>query len=225
MNKLNGYWLRKKENEELSTSARLYRNSMRPEEQLDEMYEVMQNVGLGEEFDPDNLSTLFADFSNDEKMYPSMMKPELRKLWDQRKQQMEQIQERQKNAKRQLHAQFMTRNPELSLAKKLRKTEYGQGLMAEMATKQPRNPETGTGQTITDEQKRDSVNMGPIQQFETKPFTVPDMNEPFSLVATERDKNGRIIKKALALTPQPILREYEYDNNGRLSKVLCEGAI
>uniref|UniRef100_UPI0025BCA850 hypothetical protein n=1 Tax=Desulfovibrio sp. UCD-KL4C TaxID=2578120 RepID=UPI0025BCA850 len=225
MNRLNSYWLRKKENEELSTSARLYRNSMRPEEQLNEMYEVMQNVGLGEEFDPDDLSTLFADFSNDEKMYPSMMKPERRKLWDQRKQQMEQIQERQKNAKRQLHAQFMVKNPELPLAKELRKTEYGQGLMAEMATKQPRKPETGTGQTITDEQKRDSVNMGPIQQLETKPFTVPDMDEPFSLVATERDKNGRIIKKALALTPQPILREYEYDNNGRLSKVLCEGAI
>ncbi len=225
MNRLNSYWLRKKENNELSTSARLYRNSMRPEEQLDEMYEVMQNVGLGEEFDPDDLSTLFADFSNDEKMYPSMMKPERRKLWDQRKQQMEQIQERQKNAKRQLHAQFMVRNPELPLAKELRKTEYGQGLMAEIATSQPRKPETGTGQTITDEQKRDSVNMGPVQQFETKPFTVPDMDEPFSLLATERDKNGRIIKKALALAPQPILREYEYDNNGRLSKVLCEGSI
>ncbi|WP_085102772.1 hypothetical protein [Desulfovibrio gilichinskyi] len=38
-------------------------------------------------------------------------------------------------------------------------------------------------------------------------------------------KNGRIIKKALALAPQPILREYEYDNNGRLSKVLCEGSV
>ncbi len=225
MNRLNSYWLRKKENNELSTSARLYRNSMRPEEQLDEMYEVMQNVGLGEESDPDDLSTLFADFSNDEKMYPSMMKPERRKLWDQRKQQMEQIQERQKNAKRQLHAQFMVINPELPLAKELRKTEYGQGLMAEMATSQPRKPETGTGQTIIDEQKRDSINMEPVQQFETKPFTVPDMDEPFSLLATERDKNGRIIKKALALAPQPILREYEYDNNGRLSKVLCEGSI
>ncbi|SDL49013.1 RHS repeat-associated core domain-containing protein [Maridesulfovibrio ferrireducens] len=225
MNRLNSYWLRKKDRGELSAGARLYGKSMKPEAQLEEMYEVMQNVGLGEELDPEDMSSLFAEFSNDEKMYPSMMPPERRSLWEQRKRQMEQIQERQKNAKRQLHAQFMMKNPELPLAQELRKTEYGQELLTEIAMNQPRQPETGTGQNIVDEQKRDSVDMEAVEQFETKPFIVPGMEAPFSLLATERDENGRIIQKALALAPKAIMREYEYDNGGRLSKVLCDESI
>ncbi|MBI9111739.1 hypothetical protein [Maridesulfovibrio ferrireducens] len=40
-----------------------------------------------------------------------------------------------------------------------------------------------------------------------------------------KTEDGRIIQKALALAPKAIMREYEYENGGRLSKVLCDESI
>ncbi|OEU66955.1 MAG: hypothetical protein BA863_11890 [Desulfovibrio sp. S3730MH75] len=88
-----------------------------------------------------------------------------------------------------------------------------------------REPETGTGENIFDEQERDSADVKAVSNYRTKQFNLPDTDNPFSLLATDRDENGRIEHIALAISPETVIREYQYDGAGRLSKVTCGASV
>ncbi|SDK73687.1 RHS repeat-associated core domain-containing protein [Maridesulfovibrio ferrireducens] len=220
-----GYKLREKEGKDIPINVRLYKNSLPPEDILEMMYDVMPNSILEGPEEMDSPYYCLKEFPAHERMYPSMMSPERRALWERKLREMEYEKEYLKKTKRNLHAKFISQNPELPLVKDLRNTQYGQELLAEVARNQPRQPETGTGENIRDEQKRDSVDVEAVEAYQTKSFLIPDSEEEFSLLATERDDNGRIIYTGIVLDPEPIEREYEYDNGGRLSKVLCDNAV
>ena len=88
-----------------------------------------------------------------------------------------------------------------------------------------REPEVGTGENIFDEQKRDSADVNPVSNYRIKQFALPNSDDVFSLLATDRDENGRIEHIALAISPETVIREYQYDGAGRLSKVTCGKSI
>ncbi|MBI9111614.1 RHS repeat domain-containing protein [Maridesulfovibrio ferrireducens] len=161
---------------------------MPPEDILEMMYDVVPNSILEGPEEMDSPYYYLKEFPAHERMYPSMMSPERRALWERKLREMEYEKEYLKKTKRNLHAKFIIENPELPLVKDLRKTQYGQELLAEVERNQPRQAENGTGENI-------------------------------------RDENSRIIYTGIVLDPEAIEREYEYDNGGRLSKVLCDNAV
>ncbi len=220
-----GYKLRPKEGKEIPINVRLYKNSIPPEDILEMMYDVVPNSILEGPEEMDSPYYALKDFPAHERMYPTMMSPERKALFERKLREIEYEKEHLKKTKRKLHAKFIIENPDLPLVKDLIKTEYGQELLAEVAKDQPRQPETGTGEDIYDEQQRDAVDITSVDPYQTKVFTIPNTGEEFSLLATERDINGRIIYTGLAIDPQAVEREYEYDNGGRLSKVICENAV
>ncbi|WP_291330216.1 RHS repeat-associated core domain-containing protein [Desulfovibrio sp. UCD-KL4C] len=220
-----GYRLREKEGKDIPINVRLYKNSTPPEDILEMMYDVVPNSILEGPEEMNSPYYALKDFPAHERMYPSMMSPERKALFERKLREIEYEKEHLKKTKRKLHAKFIIENPDLPLVKDLIKTQYGQELLAEVAKDQPRQPETGTGENIYDEQERDSVDMTSVDPYQTKVFTIPNTGEEFSLLATERDDNGRIIYTGLAIDPQAVEREYEYDNGGRLSKVICDNAI
>ncbi|MBI9112829.1 RHS repeat-associated core domain-containing protein [Maridesulfovibrio ferrireducens] len=220
-----GYKLREKEGKDIPINVRLYKNSLPPEDILEMMYDVVPNSILEGPEEMDSPYYCLKEFPAHERMYPSMMSPERKALWESKLREMEYEKEYLKKTKRNLYAKFISENPELPLVKDLRNTQYGQELLAEVARNQPRQPETGTGEHIYDEHKRDSVDVEAVESYQTKWFMIPNSEEEFSLLATERDENGRIIYTGIVLDPEPIEREYEYDNGGRLSKVLCDNVV
>ncbi len=220
-----GYKLRQKEGKDIPINVRLYKNSIPPEDILEMMYDVVPNSILEGPEEIDSPYYALKDFPAHERMYPSMMSPERKALFERKLREIEYEKEHLKKTKRKLHAKFIIENPDLPLVKDLIKTEYGQELLAEVAKDQPRQPETGTGEHIYDEQQRDNVDITSVDPYQTKVFTIPNTGEEFSLLATEHDDNGRIVYTGLAIDPQAVEREYEYDNGGRLSKVICENAI
>ena len=220
-----GYKLRPKEGKEIPINVRLYKNSIPPEDILEMMYDVVPNSILEGPEEMDSPYYALKDFPAHERMYPSMMSPERKALFERKLREIEYEKEHLKKTKRKLHAKFIVENPDLPLVKDLIKTEYGQELLAEVAKDQPRQPETGTGENIYDEQQRDAVDITSVDPYQTKVFTIPNTGEEFSLLATEHDDNGRIVYTGLAIDPQAVEREYEYDNDGRLSKVICDNSI
>ncbi len=220
-----GYKLRLKEGKDIPINVRLYKNSIPPEDILEMMYDVVPNSILEGPEEMDSPYYALKDFPAHERMYPSMMSPERKALFERKLREIEYEKEHLKKTKRKLHAKFIVENPDLPLVKDLIKTEYGQELLAEVAKDQPRQPETGTGENIYDEQQRDAVDITSVNPYQTKVFAIPNTGEEFSLLATERDGNGRIVYTGLAIDPQAVEREYEYDNGGRLSKVICENSI
>ncbi|NDV25428.1 RHS repeat-associated core domain-containing protein [Desulfovibrio sp. JC010] len=88
-----------------------------------------------------------------------------------------------------------------------------------MTSFKPRTPSTGTGANLFDEFERDDVDYSPEDAVRVTPFAVPGVSEPFSVLATKRDENGRIVERALEYENFTQHFRYEYDAGGRLHKV------
>ncbi|WP_031481664.1 RHS repeat domain-containing protein [Maridesulfovibrio frigidus] len=222
MSDLDGYYLRKKEQSELHMGEILYHKSMKPEEKLEKLYEIVEPMEFGVDPNANYQQRFFSEFNNSERMYPKMLKGQRKSLWDRRYSEMEDLIETRNKAKSQVHTNFMLSNPELELVKDLHNTEYGKGLMAEVARNQRRRPESGTGESIHDELERDSVDMEAIPQFQSKPFMIPGKDESFAKLDLERDDNGRVIRRSFDVYPIKIEYRYEYDGEGRLKNVYCD---
>ncbi|WP_163292494.1 RHS repeat-associated core domain-containing protein [Desulfovibrio sp. JC022] len=82
-----------------------------------------------------------------------------------------------------------------------------------------RTPQTGTGENLFDEFERDNVEYSPEDAVRVVPFIVPGTSEPFSVLATGSDENGRIIERLIAFENFTQKLKYEYDAGGRLHKV------
>ncbi|NDV28468.1 RHS repeat domain-containing protein [Desulfovibrio sp. JC010] len=83
----------------------------------------------------------------------------------------------------------------------------------------PRVPQSGTGVDLFDEFERDNVEYNPEDAVRVTPFIVPGTSEPFSMLATMRDENGRIAGRLVAFDNFTQRLRYEYDAGGRLHKV------
>ncbi|SME88465.1 hypothetical protein [Desulfovibrio gilichinskyi] len=172
-----GYKLREKEGKDIPINVRLYKNSIPPEDILEMMYDVVPNSILEGPEEMDSPYYALNDFPAHERMYPSMMSPERKALFERKLREIEYEKKYLKETQRKLHAKFIIENPDLPLVKDLIKTQYGQELLAEVTKDQPRQSETGTGANIHDEQQRDAVDVSVMEAYQTKTFTIPQSED------------------------------------------------
>ncbi|GEM_PF-1032108 len=212
----NDFRLRPKSKADLSLALRMYGENEPPEMQIENMWEVYSpSTGMVlADSCPD-----FSEFSRGERMYPDMMEPEVKARWDEKNKELELGKERYAWRKRLAHVRFLRENPDLPLAQELAQTDYGKALLEEFAPKQPRQPQSGTGKDLHDEFERDGVEFNPEEPVCVIPFAVPGSAEPFSVLATARDEDGRIVEKLYSLEPKDHHVHYEYDAGGRLCAV------
>ncbi|WP_031484236.1 hypothetical protein [Maridesulfovibrio frigidus] len=124
----NDYILQRKKWEDLNSSLRMYGTSEPPEMQLENMWEVVSR-STGEKLEMVEVD--FSEFSSSDRMYPSMMKPEVKRRWDMKKQEWEDQLDRYKRIERMARAEFLLDNPDLPVAQDLAKTNYGKELVSE----------------------------------------------------------------------------------------------
>lgn len=212
----NDFTLRPKRREDLSLALRMYGENESPEVQVEHMWEVYSpsTAAVLHEPKPD-----LSGFSRGERMYPSMMDPETKVRWEQKQKEWEIAKERYEWRKRLAHFRFMRDNPDLKLAQDLAQTGYGKKLIEDFSPKQPQQPQPGTGQDLHDEFERDGVEFDPEAALRITPFMAPGSEKPFSVLATERNEDGRIVEKLCSLEPKDHHLNYEYDAGGRLHKV------
>ncbi|MFW5500728.1 MULTISPECIES: RHS repeat domain-containing protein [unclassified Maridesulfovibrio] len=212
----NDFRLRPKSRKELGLALRMYGENEEPHLQIENMWEVYSpSTGMALlEPKPD-----FSEFSRGDRMYPSMMKPETKIRWEQKNKEWEIEKERYVWRKRLAHLRFMRENQDLPLVQALAQTDYGKSLVEEFSARQPQQPQTGTGENLHDEFERDGVEFDPESSIRVTPFTVPGMEEPFSVLATARDEDGRIVEKLCSLEPKDHHVHYDYDAGGRLCAV------
>ena len=209
----NDFTLRPKRRDDLSLALRMYGENESPEVQIEHMWEVYSpsTAIILHEPKPD-----LSEFSRGERMYPSMMDPETKERWEQKQKEWEIAKERYEWRKRLAHFRFMRDNHDLKLAQDLAQTEYGKTLIGEFFSKQP---QAGTGGNLHDEFERDGVVFDAEDSLRIIPFTAPGSEKPFSVLATERNEDGRIVEKLCSLEPKDHQLQYEYDAGGRLHKV------
>lgn len=82
-----------------------------------------------------------------------------------------------------------------------------------------RTPQTGTGADLFDEFERDNVEFNSGDDVRVTSFTVPGTSDPFSMLRTKCDGNGRISERQIAFGNFNQDLKYEYDEGGRLHKV------
>ncbi|WP_163350130.1 RHS repeat-associated core domain-containing protein [Desulfovibrio sp. JC010] len=211
--------LRRKNRKDLSVGLCLYGEKEAPEMQLEHMWEVVDIYTGAKLVEP---KRDLSGFEDGEIMYPSMRKPEVQARWSLMEREWEEAMERYNWIKRAAHARFMFANQDMKLAQDLARTEYGQALIEEFAPRQqpePQQPQAGTGEDLHDEFERDGVEFDPEDGVRIIPFAAPDTEEPFSVLATARNEDGRIFEKLQTLEPLNHHLHYEYDAGGRLHKV------
>ncbi|WP_031481524.1 RHS repeat-associated core domain-containing protein [Maridesulfovibrio frigidus] len=224
MGTLSDFILKEKKWDDLSLSLRMYGKNEPPEMQLENMYELVSRAN-GTRFEEPRFEQ--SEFSHSDRMYPSMMKPEVKSRWDQQKRSYEQERDQYKKIKRFAHANFMSENPSHPLTQGLTKTSYGQEVYSELEQlmrhqnqqrqqgQQHSGPQSGTGKSIHDEMKRDSVDLRGATDQLVK-FTSPESDEVFAALATERDETGRVVDKSFASAESQHELNYKYDSEGRL---------
>ena len=82
-----------------------------------------------------------------------------------------------------------------------------------------RTPQIGTGADLLDEFERDNVDFNSSDAVRVTPFSVSGTSEPFSMLRTKCDGNGRIAERQFAFDNFTQDLKYEYDEEGRLHKV------
>ncbi|WP_051677131.1 RHS repeat domain-containing protein [Maridesulfovibrio frigidus] len=234
MSEFSNYVLQEKKWDDLSLSLRMYGKNEPPEMQLENMYELVSRAN-GARFEEPRFDQ--SEFSHSDRMYPSMMKPDVKSRWDQQKRSYEQERDQYKEIKRFAHANFMSENPSHPLTQGLAKTSYGQQVSSEreqlmrqqsqqrqqnQQTRHNSGPQSGTGQSIHDEMQRDSVDLRGAKDQLVK-FTSPETNEVFAALSTERNETGRIVNKAFASTESQHELNYKYDSEGRLITAYYSG--
>jgi hypothetical protein len=230
MNAAQRFELRKKAWKDMEIGVRMYGENEPPEMQLENMWEVVDCYSGEKCVEP---RRDLSGFERGDILYPSMRSPEVQARWERNKREWEEAIERYQRIKRTAHARFMFENPDLKLAQDLAKTDYGKELAAEFGrpAKQPQQsrphqarpehpaPQPGTGPDLHDEFEHDGVEIDPEVSVRVTPFVAPGNEEPFSVLATERDEDGRIVQKLCSLEPINHYLKYEYDQGGRLHKV------
>ncbi len=237
MSGLANYVLQEKKWDDLSLSLRMYGKNEPPEMQLENMYELVSRTN-GARFEEPRFDQ--SEFSHSDRMYPSMMKPEIKSRWGQQKRNYEQHRDQYKKIKRFAHANFMSENPGHPLTQGLAKTSYGQEVYSELEqlmrqqcpqSQQSRQgqqnrhnsgPQSSTGQFIHDEMQRDSVDLRGAKDQLVK-FASPETNEVFAALSTERDETGRIVDKGFESTASQHELKYKYDSEGRLTTTYYSG--
>ena len=219
--------LQKKRWEDLNPSVRMYGTSEPPEMQLDNMWEVVSR-STGERLHM--TETDFSEFSSSDKMYPSMMKPDVKRRWDMKQQKWKNQKEKYNRIERMARAQFVLENPDLKLAQDLAKTSYGKDILSEAMRSDSVRPATGTGDDLHDEFERDGVSAKSDENISDEnikmtPFAVAGMQDPYATLTTARDGDGRIVEKLLNLGTIYHHVQYDYDEGGRLSRVFNEGNV
>lgn len=206
--------LRKKKREDLTSGQVLYGENEPPEMQLENIWEVVDSA-TGLRLEEPKLD--FEEFSASDRMYPSMMKPDVKVRWDKKNLEWDQRKERYQLIKRNAHVRFMFDNPDLPLAQDLKKTEYGKELIAEFELVQNHNvqqshtseyqqegPQAGTGESIYDELAKDGIEVDPDGKVRTITFNVPGVDNPCAILATACDDKWRIVERLLAFEPDNL---------------------
>ena len=234
--------LRKKAWEDLTSGQRMYGENEPPEKQLETQWEVV-DCYTGQALcqpQPD-----FAEFTKSDRMYPSMMNPEVKSRWELKNSEWTSAKEQFRQIKRMCHACFMKENREHDLARKLAETDYGKALAQEYTRhfhpsaskhqagmQQPgfhpqppalfadaAYPKVRAALNLHDNFAHEVITSAPQERIRTTPFTVPGAEDPFSILVTARDESGRITEKSLSNNAMEHRVHYEYDAGGRLSRV------
>ncbi|WP_432735849.1 RHS repeat domain-containing protein [Maridesulfovibrio sp. FT414] len=121
--------LQKKPWRNLTPVQRMYGLNEPPEVQLENLWEVIDRCTDEKLTEP---QPDFAEFSGSDRMYPSMMKPEVKARWELKNREWEQAKNRYNRIKRTCHARFIRDNQDLSLARNLAGTAYGKEVLAEL---------------------------------------------------------------------------------------------
>ncbi|WP_319759027.1 RHS repeat-associated core domain-containing protein [Maridesulfovibrio sp.] len=223
MKSLKNYRMEPRPRSELTAGQVLYGETEPAEMQIENLWKIVDRR-TGEELAvprPD-----FAEFSTGDRMYPSMMKPEVKCRWDRKNNEWEESKAMHAKLKRMIHAKFMEENPDLPVVQKLKKTTYGFEVNNEYKKHiggpktriKPGTPQTGTGQSIRDEMQRDNVSIEEIGD-EVLQFLTPETESPYAVLAVNRDDNLRIEDKILVSEQSSHVLEYQYDEDGRLQSV------
>ncbi|TIH14023.1 hypothetical protein D0S45_13195, partial [Marinifilum sp. JC120] len=113
---------------ELTTGLVLYGENEPAEMQIDNLWKIVDRRTGEELADPKGD---FSEFSTGDRMYPSMMKPEVKRRWDQKNYEWEETKAMHAKLRRMVHAQFMQENPNLPVVQGLKQTTYGNEVQTE----------------------------------------------------------------------------------------------
>ncbi|WP_432735886.1 RHS repeat domain-containing protein [Maridesulfovibrio sp. FT414] len=232
MNSFTKYRMERRPRKELTTGLVLYGENEPPEKQIENLWKIVDRRTGEELADP---RPDFAEFSPGDRMYPSMMKPEVKSRWDRKNYEWEEAKTMHAKLKRMVHARFMEDNPDLPVVQGLMKTTYGNEIRNEFqrhadgqssrlvpGAPQSRTPQTGTGRTIRDEMQRENVDINEIAD-EVLQFQTPGTEFNYAVLAVNRDENLRIEDKILVSSEVSHVLEYRYDDDGRLQAVRYSG--
>ena len=217
------YRMKLRPRNELETGLVLYDENEPPEMQIENLWKIVDR-NTGEELPEPRID--FSEFSKGDIMYPSMMKPEVKRRWDQKQYEHEEAKASFAKLKRMIHAQFMEQNPDLPVVRKLKQTTYGNEIQDEFkkhvsnrdSMLKPGSPQTGTGESIRNELEQDNVDINKIAD-EVLQFLTPEPENIYALLAVNRDEYLRIEDKLLVSSASTHILEYGYDEGGHLQNV------
>ncbi|NDV23845.1 RHS repeat domain-containing protein [Desulfovibrio sp. JC022] len=227
MKSFNHYKMELRPRSELTTGLVLYGETEPAEMQIENLWKIVDRRTGEELADP---KPDFDEFSSSDRMYPSMMNPEVKRRWDLKNYEWEETKAQHAKLRRMVHAQFMQENPNLPVIQGLQGTTYGSEIQSEfkkiLSGKQSilksRMPKAGTGRTIRDELERDNVDINEMAD-EVVQFQTPESRNTFAVMGVDRAETLRIAGKILASAESSHALEYQYDEEGRLQIVHCGG--
>ncbi len=227
MKSFNHYRMELRPRSELTTGLVLYGETEPAEMQIENLWRIVDRK-TGEELTEAQVD--FSEFTTGDILYPSMMKTEVKRRWDQKQYEKEETKAIFTKLKRMVHAQFMEQNPNLPVVQKLKQTTYGNEIQTEFkkhlsgggSILNPKTPQMGTGQSIRDELERDNVDINEIAD-EVLQFLTPKSENTYAVLAVNRDENLRIEDKLLVSAESSHVLEYQYDEGGRLRLVKYNG--
>ncbi|MFW5500059.1 MULTISPECIES: RHS repeat domain-containing protein [unclassified Maridesulfovibrio] len=227
MKSFNHYKMELRPRSELTTELVLYGETEPAEMQIENLWKIVDRRTGEELADP---KPDFDEFSSSDRMYPSMMNPEVKRRWDLKNYEWEETKAQHAKLKRMVHAQFLQENPNLPVIQGLKGTTYGSEIQAEFqkmlsgsqSMLKSRMPQAGTERTIRDELERDNVDLNEVAD-EVVQFQTPKSRNTFAVMGVDRDETLRIVGKILASAESSHALEYQYDEEGRLQVVHYEG--
>ncbi|NDV27516.1 hypothetical protein [Desulfovibrio sp. JC010] len=128
MKSFNHYKMELRPRSELTTGLVLYGETEPAEMQIENLWKIVDRRTGEELADP---KPDFDEFSSSDRMYPSMMKPEVKRRWDLKNYEWEETKAQHAKLRRMVHAQFMEQNPNMPIVQKLKKTTYGNKIQNE----------------------------------------------------------------------------------------------
>lgn len=135
MTSFSNYRMERRPRSELTTGLVLYGENEPAEEQIDKLWKIVDRR-TGEELTEPKGD--FSEFSMGDKLYPAMMEPAVKRKWDIKQTELKQLKSDFKHLKRKIHAEFMQKNPDLPVVRKLKNTTYGRELETEFGSKKRR---------------------------------------------------------------------------------------